>query len=396
MLPLAGCLWYNCFMANLYLCASQEENRNPYEFNMTGIKVYSFEEALYHCLHHWRQSMDDFLATPFIQWVEGLGLHHIASKMRDLVGVENFSMAYLSFLSVVDYLPRESLTSLQKELNAWEKRHLWEKYKEQGDFWLSARDGERAYSFYIKALKHNTNVPLLNNTGMALLYAGNPELAANYFSDALELEPNSQKLRLNLIEANILAKNFDNANELILTAADRSHPELLYFQGEIQFHQRNFFGAMKAYQAALAQNYDPAYIYRISDCHMRVRQFDKALDNLEQIEEAHQDLEFLKKRADYHARAGNLPQAIKSLERAVLKERAQADLWTILASYHRQDYDLTKAHWAISRAIAMSPDSPKVLLEQARIRKAQGRTKEYQDVLHKILTTFKKDYRKMG
>ena len=127
-------------MSNLYLCASQEENRIAYEFHTTGIKVYSLEEALYHCLHHWRQSMEDFLATPFMQWVESLGLHHMAVKMRDLAVMENASMAFLSFLSLVDYLPRESLADLQKELALWEKRHIWEKLKEQGDFWLSADD----------------------------------------------------------------------------------------------------------------------------------------------------------------------------------------------------------------------------------------------------------------
>ncbi|MCL2620427.1 MAG: tetratricopeptide repeat protein [Defluviitaleaceae bacterium] len=382
-------------MSNLYLCASQEENRIAYEFNTTGIKVYSFEEALYHCLHHWRQSMEDFLATPFIQWMESLGLHHIAVKMRDLSAMENTSMAYLSFLSLVDYLPKESLVGLQKELTAWEKRHIWEKHKEQGDYWLSAGDGERAYSYYSRALKHQENVPLFNNAGMALLQAGDTHTATNYFTKALNLEPTSQQLRLNLIEAVILSGDFDRANELILSTSDRNHPELLYFQGEIQFHQRNFFGAMKAYQAALTHKSDPAYIYRISDCYMRVRQFEKALGNLEQIPENQQDLEFLKKRAAYQAQSGDLPQAIKSLERAVLKEKNQPDLWTALASYHRQDYDLTKAHWAISRAVAMSPESGAVLLEQARIRKAQGRTKEYQDILHKILTQFKKDYRKM-
>lgn len=382
-------------MSNLYLCASQEENRISYQFSTTGIKVYSLEEALYHCLHHWRQSLEDFLSTPFIQWLEGLGLHHIAVKMRDLSSMENTSMAYLSFLSLVDYLPKESLVGLQKELVAWEKRHIWEKYKEQGDFWLSARDGERAYNYYLRALKYQENIPLFNNSGMALLQTGDARTAADYFEKALSLEPTSQQLQLNLIEAVVLSGDFDRANELILSSNNRNHPELLYFQGEIQFHGRNFFGAMKAYQAALEQSFDPIYIYRISDCYMRVRQFEKALDNLEQIPEDQQDLEFLKKRAAYQAQSGNLPAAIKSLERAVLKEKSQPDLWTALASYHRQDYDLTKAHWAISRAIAMSPENVSVLLEQARIRKAQGRTKEYQDILHKILTKFKKDYRKM-
>jgi cytochrome c-type biogenesis protein CcmH/NrfG len=115
---------------------------------------------------------------------------------------------------------------------------------------------------------------------------------------------------------------------------------------------------------------------------------------LEQIKETDQNSEFLKIQARHQSRAGNLPRAIKSLEKALMADNTQSELWIMLATYHRMDYNLTMAQGAISKALSLAPDSPAALLEQARIRKAGGRTKEYQGILQKILAGFKKDYRK--
>jgi tetratricopeptide (TPR) repeat protein len=364
---------------------------------MTGVRVYSLEEALYHCLHNWRQTTEDFLSAPFIRWVEGLGLLHIAAKISELADTKNFSMAFMSFLSLTDFLPQEDLAALHRELSVWERRHPWEKLKEQGDFWLAAENGERAYGFYAKALKHKENVALLNNAALSLMHMGDAALAADYFARALELEPKNLQLHFNHIEASILAGYYNEARELIDEAAKKAvnHPELLYLQGEIQFRQKNYLEAARLYNAALDIKYDPDYLYRLSDCYMRIRQFDKALTAIERVEEGDQDLKFLKKQAEHHATSGNLPRAIKSIEKAVLAENSRADLWTVKAAYHRMDYNLVRAQGSITRALTLAPDNPAALLEQARIRKAQGRTKDYQDILHKILEQFKKDYRKM-
>ena len=155
-------------MTEIYLCISQSENNIPYEFKMTAVRVYSFEEALYHCLHNWRQTMEDFVCASFVQWVEGMGLLHIAQKIREIAAMENFSMAFMAFLSLTDYLPKDELANLHRELVAWERRKPWEKLKEQGDFWLSSESGDRAYGFYAKALKLAENVPLYNNAAIAL------------------------------------------------------------------------------------------------------------------------------------------------------------------------------------------------------------------------------------
>jgi len=386
-------------LAELYLCISQTENQTPYEFRMTGALVYSLEEALYHSLHNWRQTMEDFVCASFITWVEGsLGLLHIAQKIRELSVMENFSMAFMAFLSLTDYLPQEDLGALQKELTAWERRHAWEKLKEQGDHWLERENGERAYSFYSKALKHKENVALFNNAAVALLQMGDATQAAYNFAQALRLAPANVQLHFNHVEALIMAGLYTQAAGFLKEAAliEPEHPELLYFQGEIQFRQKHYLEAARLFNGALEKKYEPGYLYRLSDCYMRIRQFDKALEALERVEARDQGMTFLKKQAEHQAAAGNLHHAIKSIERALLDNNDRADLWAAKAQYHRMDYNLTRAQGSISRALTMAPESPAVLLEYARIRKAQGRTKDYQDILHQILVQFKKDYRKMS
>ena len=383
-------------MTNLYLTASQNENDIPYVFAATGTRVYSLEEALYHCLHNWRGVTQDFLNEPFIKWVEGsLGLGKIGAALREISRLDNFSMRFLSFLTVVDYLPKESLAALQKELSFWEKRQTWEKFAEQGDFWAQRGEGERAYGFYAKALDFKENTKLLNNAGVALMNMANYSEAAEHFARAARLEPGNRQLRFNLIEAHIFAEAYEDAQDLIeeITVKYPEHPEIFYFQAEIHFYNKNYFDAIKLYEKAAALDYDPQYIYKLCDCYMKMRLYDKALAAMQAV--AVQDAAFLRKQAGYYATAGNVPMAIKSIEKALVGRANDARLWIALAQYHRLDLDLGKASGAITKALSLSPENPAALLEQARVRKAQGRTKEYQGILNRILTRFKRDYREI-
>ena len=383
-------------MTNLYLTASQSENDIPYIFTMTDTRVYSLEEALYHCLHNWRGVTQDFLCEPFIKWVEGsLGLGKIGAALREISRIESFSMRFISFLSVVDYFPKESLVALQKELSGWERRQVWEKLAEQGDFWAKRGEGERAYAHYTRALNYHESAKLLNNAGIALMHMNDFERASEHFVRAVRLDSDSRQLRFNLIESHILAGAYEAAQGLIeeLAAKYPNDPEIFYFQAEIYFHNKSYFEAIKLYEKAAALDYDPQYIYKMCDCYMKMRLYEKALTAMQAV--VVQDATFLRKQAGYYAGAGNVPMAVKSIEKALVGRANDAGLWVTLAQYHRLDLDLGKASGAVTKALSLSPENPAALLEQARIRKAQGRTKEYQGILNRILTKFKRDYREI-
>jgi len=366
---------------------------------MTGIRVFSLEEALYHCLVHWRQSVD-IICDPFIRWVEGsLGLGHIGVRLREIGRIDSFCMRYLAFLSLIDYLPKDAVLALQSDLQQWEKRQAWEKLAEQADHLMAQGNAEHAYVLYAKALVYegSNNIKLLNNCGIALMHIGEYEQAAAVLSKAVAQDASNAQLRYNLIEALIFAGEFYTAQNLVeegLATVGGHVPLLNFFQGEIYFHGKSYFEAVKMYELALRKEYNPTYIYRLCDALMRVRLFDKALITIETVREVDRDIEFLRKQAEYYAAAYNIPSAIKSIEKALVANGSSGELWLILAQYHRMDYDLYHAAGAIHKALALMPDNPAALLEQARIRKAQGRTKEYHVILNKILTKMKLDFRK--
>ncbi|MCL2576164.1 MAG: tetratricopeptide repeat protein [Defluviitaleaceae bacterium] len=339
--------------------------------------------------------MEDFICESFIEWVEGIGLHQIAEKMHKIAAMENFSMAYLSFLSLADFFPQERIADLQKELVMWEKRQAWEKYKEQGDFWLRRGEGERAFGFYERALSYSENVTLLNNTGLALMHMGEPYTATKHFERAADIEPDNLQLRFNHTEALIAADLHDDALKII-AGLPQQHPEIMYFKGEIAYRQKHYFEAMHLFKMAAETAYDVDYIYRLSDCYMKTRQFALAIETLEAIPDDERDLYFQQKLAGHHAESGNIPAAIKAIEKALMADAASADLWISLAGFYRMDYNLIRAAGAISKALSLSPENPNALLEQARIRKAEGRTKEYQGILRRILDKFKENFRKGG
>ena len=85
--------------------------------------------------------------------------------------------------------------------------------------------------------------------------------------------------------------------------------------------------------------------------------------------------------------------AIKSIEKANFYDRNNYILWLKLAKYYRQEYNLLKAEGAIYKAYTLAPDNEQVLFEQSLIKKSQGKFKEYQNILSKIVQKASEDYR---
>lgn len=382
--------------ANLLLCISQEEILKPYRFKITNINVYSFEEALYHCYYYWKQSTDDFTSDAFILWVgETLKLSFIASKIKDLSLLNVLSRKLAVFLSLTDYFSNEQIETLRREVVAWENRNEWEKLKERGDYLINHDDAEKACYYYKKALDYGENKELLNNLAIAFMKTGNYTKAIGYLNRALKLSPMNYKLMLHIAEAYILNRNFDEASSALKKIQEHygEQDEIYYFYGEISFAQGNYINAVSYYEKIIANSdmSDPAYIYRLYDVYVKLRFYDKALDVLNKINI--KDKYFLKKQADVYVAYNNIPAAIKCIEKALYKNKNSVELWVRLAQYHRLDYDLSKASSAIIKALDLSADNPHANLENARIKKALGKIKDYQVILNRTLTAFKEKYR---
>ncbi len=145
---------------------------------------------------------------------------------------------------------------------------------------------------------------------------------------------------------------------------------------------------------AAEAEYKPEYYYSLSKAYVKLRKYKEALDVLENIKE--KDADFYINQANIHAVFTDYGAAVKSLEKAIVfGNKDNCEHWVLLAKYHRHNYELTKASGAITKALNLDKNNKRALLEHAKIKKAQGKTRDYQLVLGDILSAFKKDYRRI-
>jgi len=374
----------------LRLSVSQQYNdSNYFTFKSTGVRVYSFEEALYHVYHFWRESLDDFLCDEIITWVSELGLSFIASKMKELTKEKHLQI--LDFLGLVDYFSAQELDTLKQTLQKWELRNEWEKLKERADFLVSRGEPIKALPLYKRALKYEENAALLNNIAIACMQLSAPKVAVSYLARAKTIEPDNQDILLHYVEAAILNHQYENAEAVLLTLPDSA--DVLFLRGLMAFEQKNYVKALSFYEKAAEANPKlPYYKYKAADVlGLRLRQFDKALQTLQTIDV--KDAPYYVKEAEIHSAAGDVPASLKCMRKATEAGENSATLWAKLAEYYRKDYDWRRAEKAITHAVTLAPDNDLVRLERARIKKGLGRTRDYQTELADLLKSFKTRYR---
>ena len=386
-------------MANqLFFTISQSPCEVPYKFKVTGIKVYSLEEAIYHVYAHWMQSEDDFLSNELREWVgDTLGLPYIAARIGVIKKIEWFCNQIIAFLQLIDYFNFDELEELKPGLIKWEKRREWEKLKERGDYLMNRQEPDKAYILYKKALLYEENAALYNNLGIASMGALLYDDALIYLKRAINLLPSDVNLLLSGAEAAIYARERETALVYLkeVKNIDPQNPDIPYIYGLMHFEAGDLNNAIECFNEAISRGEkpDPDYIYKLADVYAKMRQYDKSLEIMEKI--PHKDARFYVKQSELNALSGNLPGGIKSLKNAIYTQNDLPALWVKLAQYHRLDYDLPLANAAISKALAIDPENERARLEEARIKKAMGRTKEYQGVLNGILRDFKKRYREL-
>lgn len=382
-------------MSGLLLALNQESASVPYTFKITGINVYSFEEALYHCYVYWKESLDDFTCHEFINWVrDELGHAYISSKIKAISEIDGFTEKFLQFLFITDYFDNEQIVEIKNNLKAWENSLEWERLKERADS-LSARgDAVKAYPLYKRALSYGENAELINNFAICMLKLQKYEEAYELFNRAYEADPDNIDILLNFTESAIYSRNFNKAVALLHKASESESKDesyIYYLYGELNFETGDIRNAASYFEKAINENCDSYYVYRLSEIYVELRMYDKAMEALERIK--YTDKDFLMKQAEVYIASGHIPAAIKSIEKALLSNKSDPELWIRLAVYHRLNYDHIKAQAAIVTALNIDPYNEKALLENARIKKSQGKTKDYQEILKNILNSFKKKYR---
>jgi len=294
-----------------------------------------------------------------------------------------------------DYFGEEEINGLKVTLEKWELRREWEKLKERADLFAQKNEPEKAIPLYKRALQYDENAPILNNLGIQYLKINAVKEGFSYLTRALSLEPKNISILLHYIEAAILCGKFDKASKVIQKASEinPNHPDIDFLRGLMSYEQKDYPTALTYFEKAINSNKTvPYYAHKAVDIHLKMRQYEKALTALKKT--TTHDSTYYEKEAEIYAAWGDIPRAIKSMQSALsATNEPSAAAYTKLAAYYRQDYDTTRAETAIKKALTLNPENNIVRLENARIKKGLGRTREYQAVLNEILKSFKDNYR---
>jgi len=382
----------------LQFTLSQQPNTLPYTFAATGIRVYSFEELLYHAYHYWRESADDLCNDAMVAWVLDIGHTHQATRMKALCNTASFTARMVGFLQLAPYFDPTEIAAISDELKRWESRREWEQLKERGDHFLRRNDPAKAIPLYRRALAYEENVPLLNNLAVAHLRLNANAEALRLLQRARFMEPHNATLALHYAEAAIMHHQFDDAHQA-LHAIKEATPvknkeiaaSIAYLHGLMAFEQNDFADAIAFFQTARENDGNvPLYTLKMSDAYLRMRQYDPALATLTHLSTRNED--YYTQQAQIHMACGNIPQAVRAIKQA-LERNPSAALWTRLAACYRRDYDFARADESINCALTIDPHSETARLENARIKKAMGRPREYQTGMKELLRTLKTRYR---
>lgn len=378
----------------LKLCVSQQKNTLPYVFSQTGQRVFSFEEAQYYVYHNWRLVSDDFLCDGFVAWLTGIGLSYFSSKIKDISREPSFSVRILSFLGLADFFDEDEINCLEACLEKWETRQDYEKLKERADFFTGRGEPIKAIPLYKKAISLEENEVLLNNLGVALMQLQNFGEASMCFKRALELNSANFDTRLGLIESLIRNGNLNQASlELGKLGSTFADADISYLHGLLAWSEKRHVDSLSFLKEACRLNTASGFfVFEVVTKLTAMRQFDSAIKFLENSPV--RDYSFYSIQADIYKTAKDFPSAIKSIKKAIeLFDGKSATLYTKLASFHRQDYNLPQAEFCVKIALEADPENELAKLEMARIKKAQGRIRDYQAGLADVLNGFKKRYR---
>lgn len=374
----------------LILSTSQIEITTPYEFKETKIRVYSLEESLYHVYHNWKKTVDDYLSNDFISWVNTiLELPSITSSLREIALLEEFSDRLQSFLTIIPYFTAFELKKIQHELSSWTNRNEWDKLKERADDLFKLGNPDKAYPLYLKALSYDDN-PILNyNVGVCLMQQGVFENALLFLEKSYISDANNVNYSSAYIEALIRSQKLPKARNLL--EVQRPTAQSFYLWGEFHYEVGDAKNALISYEKAYSFENDFFYLYRIVDIMAKQRKFDKALELLKMSR--NKNPEYFLKLGEIYVENKNIPAAIKSLETATLTFPDNLEILIDLATYYRLDYNTDKANFIIQKALYLQDYNKHAILELAKIEKARGNSRKYQELLNEILTEFTKKYR---
>jgi len=383
---------------DIRLSLNQNEIEHGYKFAGTQITVYSFEEALYHYYHYWRESQSDLLSSKFINWVvNSLDLPEISEEIKELREMQGLSKRYVKALSVTDYFSSEELRVLESEISMHESDLIAKDFKARGDIEFENGDIVKAIYFYEQSLMNDRDVKVYNNIGLAHAKLGSYSTAGEYYKKAFELDNKSKDIIFNYAEVLILMGDFQNA--MILANALPSGEDKFYLEGKIHLHNDGPMKAINSFGNAHKLTDDDFYLYQIIDIYRRSKVYAMAMQYLDKIK--NKNHKYLNILTSVLTESEGIEATIRYIESGIVKNPEDTTLLIELAKYYRLNKQYDKSEATINKVFSMGMSGENTLLleesllEKALINKEQGKLQDYQIVLKYILSHLTNEYRKM-
>lgn len=378
----------------ILLSITQTDITSGFKFKNTGITIYSFEEALYYYFNYWKDSQNDFLTADFINWVSiELKQKDLAKSLKKLKSVKKFSDRYIKFLETIDYFSQNELSGLKENLELWEARLTWERYKEDGDFFASKGEFFKAINLYEKAKNHVSSFEIYNNIGVVYSKLGNNKLAIDYFEKAYFINNEKGKFNedivFNLAETLLFDNQVEKAKDLIALLSESESK--FYLLGLYNDVTNNIILSASFYNRAYNISQDDFYLHKIVDLYIKLEKYDVAMQYLDRI--VNKNNLYYYKIVQIYELTDKVDQAIMLILEKITSTKDDVFLLIELSKCYRLKGEFDSAEKVITIAESYEPKNDKILLEKAIIKKELGFVKDFQVILNDILLSFKKQYR---
>ena len=377
-------------MTQMVMCLTGDEIKTPYVFRKSRTAIYSLEEALYYTYTNWQYT--DYTSDTFLNWVdETLKLKDIANKLKKIQKETDYTSRLLKFLTIIPFFDPITLSTLKSSVEIWSENSRKIIFKEQGDTLLDTQPQD-AIVHYKNAVKEEEDAEIYNNMGIAYANDFNYTKAISSFEKAIKLEPENTLISLNLAYVLIENKNIASAThilEKVIKKGENSYVHFLY--SKVYEAQKDIQNAIDSLKKAIELKPKRKYFYGLSKLYSKSRRFTDAIDILERIE--NRDSDFYIALADAFASVSDFPKAITTLDEAIKLGKNDGNTLATLANYHRQNYNLDKALAIVEKALSIENNNEMAKLEEAKIKKAQGKLRDYQKIMDNILTRAKQDWR---
>ncbi|MCL1996660.1 MAG: hypothetical protein FWG63_10685 [Defluviitaleaceae bacterium] len=377
-------------MASILLSLNQTPISTPYTFAKSHTKIYSLEEALFYTYANWQER--DFTTPAFIAWVDTiLGLSDISSKLQELNKVDSYTQKLMTFLSITPYFDSQKLAAIKAEVESWEEKSSVVLLKEEADTQVLVAP-KKATELYSRAVAQGGDAATYNNMAISYMNRNMYKEAAQAFGNAYSLDKNNLDIILNYSLALIEMGEIEQAFRYIRRAESFGESAYVYFlYAKICHANKNIKQAVEYLNQALDMEKNCEYYYYLAKVYALDNRHADALETINKVQG--KDQKYYIKLAELFALGEDYPKAIQAMEDAHRNGTKTAATLATLASYQRQNNDLTVAQTTIEEALKLEQNKF-AMLEDAKIKKSQGKLRDYQKIMENILREAKENYRK--